>query len=222
MNMPIVALENVSRLYPNGQVTALRHVSLEVAHGEFLAVVGPSGSGKSTLLHLLGGLDKPSSGELFFEGHQPQSGSEWARIRAERIGFVFQSFNLLPNFSALENVELPMMGVERDLANQRSRAEFLLERVGLSDRMVHRPSELSAGQQQRVAIARSLANSPDLVLADEPTGNLDSKTAIEIFELLKSINADDGAALVVVTHDPDLPGRADRIIEIIDGEVSLS
>ena len=220
--MPIVALENVSRLYPNGQVTALRHVSLEVAHGEFLAVVGPSGSGKSTLLHLLGGLDKPSSGELFFEGHQPQSGSEWARIRAERIGFVFQSFNLLPNFSALENVELPMMGVERDLADQRSRAEFLLERVGLSDRMVHRPSELSAGQQQRVAIARSLANSPDLVLADEPTGNLDSKTAIEIFELLKSINADDGAALVVVTHDPDLPGRADRVVEIIDGEVSLS
>ncbi len=222
MNKPIVALENVSRLYPNGQVTALRHVSLKVAHGEFLAVVGPSGSGKSTLLHLLGGLDKPSSGELFFEGHRPRSGSEWARIRAERIGFVFQSFNLLPNFSALENVELPMMGVERDLANRRSRAEFLLERVGLSDRMAHRPSELSAGQQQRVAIARSLANSPDLVLADEPTGNLDSKTAIEIFELLKSINADDGAALVVVTHDPDLPGRADRVVKIIDGEVSLS
>ncbi len=221
MKRPIATLENVSRFYPNGRVTALNNVSLDIAYGEFLAVVGSSGSGKSTLLHLMGGLDRPSVGKVVFDGQRPQSVRQWARIRARRIGFVFQSFHLLPNFTAVENIELPMIGVDRDAVGRRTRAEFLLERVGLIDRMAHRPSELSAGQQQRVAIARSLANSPDLVLADEPTGNLDSRTAIEIFDLLETINADDHTAIVVATHDVTLPERADRVVEIIDGEIGL-
>lgn len=216
---PILTLESVCRRYAGARVTALQEVSLRIAPGEYVAITGPSGSGKSTLLHILSGLDRPTSGRVLFENRPPASRKEWARLRARRIGFVFQSFHLLPNLTALENVEIPMFGVVRDASKRRRRATELVARVGLEGRAGHKPGALSGGECQRVAIARSLANGPDLVLADEPTGNLDSETSSEILRLLAGIQAADGLTLVVATHDPLISLSAGRIVRLLDGRV---
>lgn len=218
MSPPLVEIENVTRLYDRGLVCALSQVSLSVAPGESMAIMGPSGSGKSTLLHLLCGLDRPTTGRVRFQGAEPGSLGQWARIRARRIGFVFQTFNLLAAFSAVENVEIPMFGVI-PASRRRARALDLLERVGLADRAGHHPAELSGGERQRVAIARSLANSPALILADEPTGNLDSGASRQIMELLAGIHRTEGATLVIVTHDPGVACQAQRLVLLADGRI---
>jgi putative ABC transport system ATP-binding protein len=214
----ILALDNVSRSYPTG-VTALSGVSLAVARGESIALCGPSGCGKSTLLHVLCGLDRSTSGRVFFNGAQPASSGAWAHIRATRIGFVFQAFHLLPGLSASENVQVPMLGIVNGARERRRRADALLQRVGLSNRAGHRPGQLSGGECQRVAIARSLANAPDVILADEPTGNLDSTTSAAILKLLASIHQKDGVTLVMATHDAAISGFARRTIHMLDGRL---
>jgi putative ABC transport system ATP-binding protein len=216
---PLAELADAARVYDGGRVVALRGVSLRVAHGESLAVVGPSGSGKSTLLHLLGGLEAPSGGRVLFEGREPGGPRVWSRLRARRIGFVFQAYHLLPALSAWENVQLPMLGVVAGAARRAERARALLERLGLGRRLHHRPAALSGGERQRVAIARSLANAPDLILADEPTGNLDSAASAEILDLLVEVRAERGAALVLVTHDAAAASRAERVVRLADGAV---
>jgi ABC-type lipoprotein export system ATPase subunit len=214
-----ISLERVSRHYDSGRVVALSDVTLAMDRGDFLAIVGSSGSGKSTLLHLACGLEHPTAGRVFVEGVEPASRSAWARLRAERIGFVFQAFNLLPTLTAAENVEVPMFGVQPNASARRVRALDLLARVGLAARAGHRPGALSGGERQRVAIARSLANSPDLILADEPTGNLDTKTTAEILELLQDIHRHEGAALVIVTHERGIAAVADRVVRLVDGRI---
>jgi len=215
----IVRLENVRRVYDGGRIAALRGVSLEIGEGERIAIAGPSGSGKSTLLNMLSGLDSPTGGRVFFDGVEPRADAEWTVIRARQIGFVFQDFNLLPAFTAIENVQLPMFGVVASAGERGRRAESLLARVGLASRVSHYPSELSGGERQRVALARSLANSPRLILADEPTGNLDSRTAAEILDLLEEIQKGESAALVTVSHDPHVAARAGRVVRILDGAI---
>jgi predicted ABC-type transport system involved in lysophospholipase L1 biosynthesis ATPase subunit len=216
---PLAELADVARVYDGGRVVALRGVSLCVARGESLAVVGPSGSGKSTLLHLLGGLEAPSGGHVLFEGLEPRGPRAWARLRARRIGFVFQAYHLLPALTAWENVQVPMLGVVAGAARRAGRAQELLERLGLGRRLHHRPAALSGGERQRVAIARSLANDPDLVLADEPTGNLDSAASADILDLLVEVRAERGVALVLVTHDAAAAARAERVVRLVDGAV---
>jgi ABC-type lipoprotein export system ATPase subunit len=205
---------------PAGPVTAVRDVSLRIEAGASVAICGPSGCGKSTLLHILGCVDAPTSGTLLFQGHDVRSLGESQRstLRLTRIGFVFQRFFLLPMLTALENVELPQAeaGVARD--ERRRRTLELLEYVGLAARADHRPSQLSGGEMQRVAIARALANRPRLLLADEPTGELDQATGEHVASLLDRVNAD-GTALVIVTHDPDLAGRARRVLTMRDGRI---
>ncbi|MBN2398978.1 MAG: ABC transporter ATP-binding protein [Candidatus Aminicenantes bacterium] len=215
---PILALEGVSRRYAQG-VTALQEVTLQIAPGVSVALRGPSGCGKSTLLHMLCGLDRPSAGRALFNGTQPASAGAWARIRAARIGFVFQAFHLLPMLNAMENVQIPMLGIERNARSRRRRAETLLERVGLAARACHRPGQLSGGECQRVAIARSLANKPDVILADEPTGNLDSQTSAAILGLLADIHKSDGVTLVMATHDATISSFAQRTIHMLDGRL---
>jgi ABC-type lipoprotein export system ATPase subunit len=215
----VVALECVSRLYDRGRVAALRDVTLTLSPGEFVAIAGPSGSGKSTLLHLLCGLDRPTRGRVFFRGAEPASAAEWTRLRARHIGFVFQAFHLFPTLTALENVEIPMFGVVPGVGARRRRARELLCRVGLAGRLGHRPAELSGGERQRVAVARSLANTPLLVGADEPTGNLDSKAAAEVLDLLEDLHRQDGATLIVATHNQAIAARAHRRIELADGRL---
>jgi len=217
---PLAELADVARVYDAGRVVALRGVSLRVAPGASLAVVGPSGSGKSTLLHLLGGLEAPSRGRVLFDGREPVGPRAWSRLRARRIGFVFQAYHLLPALTAWENVQLPMLGVVAGAAQRAKRARALLERLGLAKRLHHRPAALSGGERQRVAIARSLANDPDLVLADEPTGNLDSAASAEILDLLLEVRAERGAALVLVTHDEVAAARAERVVRLVDGAVA--
>lgn len=200
----------------------LRHVDLDVHHGEFLALVGASGAGKSTLLHLLGGLDHPNSGEIHFESHNLKalSNTELSRLRNSRIGFVFQAYHLLPELSALENVCLPARMLRLSPTEAETRAKSLLARVGLGQRMEHRPYELSGGEQQRVAIARALVNNPDLILADEPTGNLDSQTGTGIIDLLCALRAERNATLIVATHDLNVARRAGRSVRLVDGQVA--
>jgi putative ABC transport system ATP-binding protein len=209
----------VSRIYNGGRVVALKDISLQIVHGEWLSVVGPSGSGKSTLLHLLGGLDHPTQGIVIFEGRKRIGTKEWARLRGDRIGFVFQAFNLLPTLTALENVEIPMFGRIHG-SRRRKHAMELLDRVGLADRNGHRPGKLSGGERQRVAIARALANSPDLILADEPTGNLDSGASEEIMDLLGKIHSSEKTTLIVITHEPGIAARATRTLKLIDGTIA--
>lgn len=216
----MIELTDLRKVYVMGEeeVAALAGVSLSIARGEHLAVIGPSGSGKSSLMNILGGLDRPSSGTYRFDGEDVGSfdDNDLASFRRRRIGFVFQSFQLLPRLSALQNVELPMIYAGMAPPERRVRAAELLERVGLASRMGHRPTQLSGGQQQRVAIARALANSPDLLLADEPTGALDTQTGQEVLALFKQLNRD-GLTLILVTHDLEVAAAARRQVAFRDG-----
>jgi putative ABC transport system ATP-binding protein len=215
----LIRFGNVSRTYSRGRVQAIRDVSIEIEHEDYVAVTGPSGSGKSTLLYLASGLDRPDAGTISFDGARPESPAEWTRLRAARIGFVFQSFQLISGLTALENVELPMLGVMSGERKREERAAALLERVGLGHRKNHWIAELSGGEAQRVAIARALANSPSVILADEPTGNLDSLTAGQILSLLEDVHEHEKVALVIVTHDAPIAERATRVIKLRDGQV---
>ena len=216
----MIEFRDLTKIYVMGEeeVPALAGVSLTIERGEYVAVIGPSGSGKSTLMNILGGLDRPTGGSYRFEGEEVgEFGDDaLADFRRRRIGFVFQSFQLLPRLTALQNVELPMIYAGLGRSERRARAAELLERVGLGSRMGHRPTQLSGGQQQRVAIARSLANKPDLLLADEPTGALDSHTGEEVLKLFHELN-DDGLTLAIVTHDPDVANEAHRRVAFRDG-----
>ncbi len=220
----IIRLEGITKKYKLGEtyVEALRGISLEIERGEFASIIGPSGSGKSTLMHLIGCLDKPTSGKYFLEGNDVSvlHDDELAEIRNRKIGFVFQTFNLLPQATVLENVLLPCM-YNSDFRHQeaKEKAMYLLERVGLFERRSHLPSQLSGGERQRVAIARALINLPIIILADEPTGNLDSSTGFEIIKLLKSLNEEDNVTEVIVTHDPNITRFTRKIIKIRDGLV---
>lgn len=225
MAAPTVEAVDVTRVYrlEGTEVQALRGVSLEVHPGEFVAVVGPSGSGKSTLMHLVGCLDRPTGGALRIGGRdvKEMGDSELAALRNRTIGFVFQSFQLLARTSAVDNVALPLVyrGVGR--RERRDRAVAALEAVGLGHRLSHRPAQMSGGEQQRVAVARALVGEPGLVLADEPTGNLDSRTGAEVMELLERLNAERGVAVVLVTHDRDVAARARRQVHLRDGRIEL-
>jgi putative ABC transport system ATP-binding protein len=218
----VVEARNVSKVFPMaaGSVAALRGVSLRIDAGEYIGVVGPSGCGKSTLLHVLGVVDVPSSGEVLFDDRDVRALSDAARsgLRLREIGFIFQRFFLLPMLSAAENVELPQAEAGVGRAERRARTRELLEYVGLSSRATHRPAELSGGEMQRVAIARALANRPRLLLADEPTGELDQATGQQIVELIDRLHAD-GMAVVVVTHDPAVAARAARLVRMRDGQI---
>jgi putative ABC transport system ATP-binding protein len=220
---PVIRLENVYKTYDLGeiQVQALRGVSLEIRPGEFVAVMGPSGSGKSTVMNILGCLDRPTKGRYFLDGVDVSglSKDELARIRNRKLGFVFQQFNLLSRTSALENVELPTVYAGINQAERTKRAMESLTRVGLADRAGHHPSQLSGGQQQRVAIARGLVNRPSILLADEPTGNLDSRTSIEIMEILQTLNDEQGLTIVLVTHERDISQFSKRTLEFLDGKL---
>ncbi|KAF0209414.1 MAG: putative ABC transport system ATP-binding [Actinobacteria bacterium] len=223
INMAIVEAKNLSRVYGSGDmaVTALDAVSLSVEAGEFVAVMGPSGCGKSTLLNLIGGLDTPSSGSVMIDGRDiaGMNDTELTALRRQRIGFVFQFFNLIPVLSSVENVALPLVldGKKADEAN--AAASDWLKRIGLGDRLKNRPDQLSGGQQQRVAVARALVSEPALILADEPTGNLDSRSSDEIAALLKQVSGEWGRAILMVTHDPRIAAHADRIVFMRDGRV---
>ncbi|MBX7244513.1 MAG: ABC transporter ATP-binding protein [Candidatus Sumerlaeaceae bacterium] len=217
--MPAVELRAVTRRFDKQHVTALQDVSLVFHAGESVAIIGPSGSGKTTLLNLISGLDRPTSGEILFGGQAPKSQRDWTSIRARNIGLVFQSFHLLSTLTAAQNVEVPMMGVAASSGERSRRSTQLLTAVGLGARCNHYPGELSGGERQRVAIARSLANGPQLILADEPTGNLDSANAEKVLRLLLEMHRDHGAALVIVTHDERIAQRCTRIIRILDGRV---
>jgi putative ABC transport system ATP-binding protein len=219
----IIRLENVHKTYDLGeiQVQALRGISLEARAGEFVAVMGPSGSGKSTVMNILGCLDRPTKGRYFLDGVDvsQMSKTELARIRNRKLGFVFQQFNLLARTSALENVELPTIYAGIPAQERAKRAMESLARVGLVERAGHYPSQLSGGQQQRVAIARALVNRPSILLADEPTGNLDSRTSVEIMEILQTLNEEQGLTIVMVTHEADISRFAQRTLEFRDGKL---
>jgi putative ABC transport system ATP-binding protein len=218
-----VRLENVHKTYDLGeiQVNALRGVSIAIYAGEFVAIMGASGSGKSTLMNIVGCLDKPTKGQYFLDGRDVSvlTKRELAKIRSQKIGFVFQQFNLLSRTSALENVELPTIYSGLPIEERARRAQEALERVGLADRAGHFPSQLSGGQQQRVAIARALVNNPSLLLADEPTGNLDSRTSVEIMDIFQRLNNEQGLTVVIVTHEPDIAQYAKRALEFRDGRL---
>jgi putative ABC transport system ATP-binding protein len=209
----------LKKQYDNGKVVALRGLDLEIRQGEFVAIIGQSGCGKSTLLSLLGSLDSPTDGQLKYRGNSIPDMVDHAAYRAHEIGFVFQSFHLLPTFTVIENVQIPMFEGNLSRSERRKRAAELLESVGLGHRLDHFPSELSGGERQRVAIARGLANKPSVVLADEPTGNLDSASAVQIIDLLLELHGKLGVTLVLVTHDPSVAERASRTVRMRDGQV---
>ncbi len=219
----MIELSDISKSYHmgSGDITVLRSISLSIKQKEFIAIMGPSGSGKSTLMNIVRCLDRPSGGRYFFENREISSltDDELAAVRNKKIGFVFQTFNLLPRFSALKNVEIPLVysGIPSRL--HKNYALPLLEKVGLADRIQHKPSELSGGQQQRVAIARALVNNPPLLLADEPTGNLDSRSGEEILNILTELNQQ-GVTIIIVTHDKDVAARCKRIITLKDGRIT--
>ena len=223
MSLTAIDLENVKKVYKMGDTTveALKDSNVEIEDGEFVAVMGPSGSGKSTLMNMIGALDKPSSGEVHVgeESISDLSEDELALLRSKKIGFIFQQFNLIPSMNATENVALPMLFRGVSKKDRTERAEKILTRVGLGDRLHHMPSELSGGQRQRVSIARSLANDPEIILADEPTGNLDTETGENIMDLLTELN-EEGKTIIMVTHDENDAEYADRIIKIVDGKTN--
>lgn len=218
----MIKVESLNKIYENGriQVAALKNINLTVSQGEFVAIMGASGSGKSTLMNILGCLDRANSGKYFLEQVDVSSlnDDELAKIRNLKIGFVFQAFNLLPKLTALENVELPMIYAGAKHKERREKALAALDKVGLSDRVLHLPNELSGGQKQRVAIARALVNSPSILLADEPTGNLDSKSSEEIMGIFQKLN-DEGVTIVMVTHEPEIAHHTKRIVTFKDGEI---
>jgi putative ABC transport system ATP-binding protein len=219
-NSVLLRTEHLTKLYTDGQVSALLDVSVEIHRGEYVSIMGPSGSGKSTLLNLLGALDSPTSGELYFEGQPLSKIRNLNKLRAQKFGFIFQSFYLLPVLTAVENVQVPMFEGSRLSASGRvKKAMELLDIVGLGHRLHHLPEQLSVGERQRVAIARALANDPVLLLADEPTGNLDSKSAIGIFELIEKLHRDRAMTIVLITHDEALGQRAERTVRIQDGRL---
>ncbi len=219
----VIHVEDLVKTYRLGKVSipALRGISFDVKRGEFLVVMGPSGSGKTTLLNLLGAIDKPTSGRIFIDGRDVTAlgEGELTKLRRHKIGFIFQFYNLIPALTALENVELPMLTAGLSRKDATKRAFQLLETVGLSDRVGHLPDELSGGEQQRVAIARALANKPSVILADEPTGDLDTKTGMEIVEVLYGTSKKENATVVVVTHDPMITEEADGILQMRDGQI---
>ena len=226
MPEPIVKLEEVWKTYLLGKVelNALKGVSLDVNPGDFVIIMGPSGSGKSTLLNMLGVLDFPTKGRVFIRGKDitKMSEDQLSQLRGQTIGFVFQEFNLLPNLSAIENVTLPMVFQARSKKERRDRGEELLKSVGLETRTEHQPAELSGGERQRVAIARAFANNPDMVIADEPTGNLDSKTGKMIMDILTDFHKKEKKTIVVVTHDPNIASYSEHIVNIKDGQITLN
>ena len=221
--IPVVEAINVTKTYMLGKVPveALRGVNLKVETGDFVSILGPSGSGKSTMLNLIGALDKPTSGTLLIDGVDigKLNDNQLAELRL-KIGFVFQFFNLIPRLTAKDNVELSMSIANMSKAERKKRAIELLETVGLKDRVNHKPAELSGGQQQRVAIARALANNPKFLLLDEPTGNVDSKTASEVLSLIKKLNAENNVSIIMVTHDQHLAREAKRTVQMFDGEIT--
>jgi putative ABC transport system ATP-binding protein len=222
MSTDVIVTQNISKTYgkPPLQVFALRETTLRIKQGDYIAIIGPSGSGKSTLMNLLGCLDKPSSGKIYIDGKDVSllNENELARIRREKIGFIFQKYNLIPTLNALENVELSMGFAGVDSQLRTASAKKLLEMVELSKRMTHKPSEMSGGEQQRVAIARALANNPSIILADEPTGNVDSKSGDNIMNILEEVNRR-GETIIVVTHNMAIAKRAKRVLRIQDGVV---
>ena len=223
---PVISIRGLSKTYQMGEIAvhALRSVSLDIAEGEFVSVIGPSGSGKSTLMHILGCLDQPTTGEYLLNGKNVShlSDDEVSRVRNQQIGFVFQGFNLLTRTSALENVELPLLynaTSEISSAERKRRAMAALASVGLQGREHHHPNQLSGGQQQRVAIARALLNNPTLLLADEPTGNLDSRTSIEVMNIFQKLKEERGITIVLITHEHDVAAYGSRIVQFRDGEI---
>jgi putative ABC transport system ATP-binding protein len=221
----VIEARNITKTYKMGEfdVQALRDVSFKIRRGEIVSIMGPSGSGKSTMMNTLGCLDRPTSGEYILDGESvaQMDDDQLASVRNRKVGFVFQSFNLLSRLTALGNVELPLRYAGMT-EGRRARAQAALEAVGLSDRMTHRPYELSGGQQQRVAVARALVNNPAMIMADEPTGNLDSKVGKEIMHLLLNLNKDLGTTLIIVTHDPAIAEQTQRVIRLRDGELESS
>jgi len=218
----LIKLENVHKIYrlEGGEVPAINGISLSINQGDFVALIGPSGSGKSTAMNLVGCLDTATTGDIFLGKHNIQhlSESDLAQIRGKQIGFIFQTFNLIPSLNALDNVALPMMFQNVSRSARMSKAQKLLEQVGLANRMYHLPNQLSGGQRQRVAIARALVNDPEIILADEPTGNLDTKTGDEIMKMLKELNKQ-GKTIILVTHNPDLTKLANKVIRLKDGKI---
>lgn len=216
----MIKLENITKTFPMGktELTVLKGINLHIKQGELVAIMGPSGSGKSTILNLMGCLDKPTTGSYFLDNREVSklNGGELAKVRGQKIGFIFQTFNLLPRMSALANVELGMRYVG---GSDRNKAIEALKKVGLEDRMSHKPTEMSGGEQQRVAIARALVKNPPLLLADEPTGNLDSKSGKTVIDILTNLHAEQGITLVMITHDPNIAHYCQRIVYIQDGQI---
>jgi ABC-type lipoprotein export system ATPase subunit len=217
--VPLLDAKNLTREFDDGHVQALRGVTFLINEGEFVAITGPSGCGKSTLLQLLGALDRPTSGTLLYRGKSLPDNPDPASYRAREVGFIFQAFHLLPTFTAAENVQIPMFETDRSLTERRERAAELLKLVGLEHRLDHFPSKLSGGERQRVAIARSLANGPSLLLADEPTGNLDSENAHLVLDLIIRLQKEQGRTMVLVTHDASVAERAERTLHMMDGRI---
>jgi len=223
MASPVIKLENVWKIYQfdHLEIAVLKGVTLDINQGAFVVILGPSGSGKSTLLNMLGCLDLPSRGRVLLDGRDisKMSEDELAQARGKKIGFVFQQFNLLPNLTAIENVSLPMIFQGKPETERKKRSESLLTSLGLKERILHRPSELSGGEQQRIAIARALSNDPEIIVADEPTGNLDSTTGKKIMEILIDLHKNEGKTIVVVTHDPTIADYSSQVVHIKDGEI---
>ncbi|MBE6500801.1 MAG: ABC transporter ATP-binding protein [Methanobrevibacter thaueri] len=217
--MSAVEIKELYKSYENGKIKALNGINLKIENGEFVSIIGPSGSGKSTLLNMLGALDIPDSGNINVAGQDLKSSKKLNEFRAEKIGFIFQLHNLIPNISVVENIEIPMYTQGLSSKEMRNRALKLLDDVGLSDKAKILPNKLSGGERQRVAIARALANEPSIILADEPTGSLDSKTSNKILKLLINLHEDKNVTLIIVTHDMDVAKLADRVIEVLDGEI---